>query len=90
MESNDQRPPKRPRNEEVETEFQYSEAKDNRVKKKLADLAKDWPTATFEFQYKDDKPTGKALCKEKTCKQVNKLFICEGGGCRIAKDKRKD
>jgi hypothetical protein len=76
MESNDQRAPIRPRTEEVETEFEYLEVRDNRSKKKLADLAKDWPAAMFQFQYKDDKPTGKALCKEKTCNQ--------GGGCHCA------
>ena len=89
MENNDQRPKKRPRTEEEETEFEYSEAKDGRTKKKVAEIAKDWPNSKFEFQYKDQKPTGKALCRETKCKQVGKLFTCEGGGCKISKDKSR-
>ncbi|CBY21138.1 unnamed protein product [Oikopleura dioica] len=88
MENNDdQRPAKRPRTEETDCEHEFCEAKDKRTKSRLKEIETEWPGAKFLFEYSGDKATGKALCKDKTCKNVDKVFISEGGGSKISKHK---
>jgi len=95
----DQPSAKRPRNEDSGENEDCGEndefflPKDKKLKKKCTDVLKefeDWDITGFKFNYDThDRLKGRAKCLSTACKNKHEPFLCEGGGVKASKDKRK-
>jgi len=84
---------KRPRNDNDEENEEFFLPKDKKLQQKCSVVLQEfegYDITGFKFNYTaDERLKGRAKCISTACKAKHEPFVCEGGGVKASKDKRK-